>query len=85
MADIAIVRKIPWHTLLLTGLLLFTRRIDRSRYVSIYRAPELIITRKKGKYVNIDGEPVKMPRQIHVKVHPASLNILIPSRFTTHV
>lgn len=77
LADITIVKKIPFHTLFFTGLLLFTRKIDRSRYVNTYQCSDFTIKRKRGRYVNIDGEPVEMPKTIHVKVQPQSLNILV--------
>lgn len=78
LADITIVKKIPFHTLFFTGLLLFTRKIDRSRYVNTYQCSDFTIKRKRGRYVNIDGEPVEMPKTIHVRVQPKSLNILVP-------
>lgn len=78
LADLTIIRKVPFTTLLLTGFLLFTRKINKSRYVSTLRLSECTITRKKGKYVNIDGEPVRMPYTIHLKVVPASLKIIVP-------
>ncbi len=78
LADITLVRKVPFTTLLITGILLFARRINKSRYVNTLRLNECIIRREKGKYVNIDGEPVKMPHTIHMKVIPASLRIVVP-------
>ena len=78
LADITLVRKIPFSTLLLTAFLLFTRKINTSRYVSTIRLSECTITREKGRFVNIDGEPVKMPLTIRLKVVPASLKIIVP-------
>ncbi len=78
LADITLVKKVPFTTLLITAILLFTRRINKSRYVNNLKLKECTITREKGKYINIDGEPVKMPRTIHLKVVPASLRIIVP-------
>lgn len=78
LADITLVNKVPFTTLLITAVLLFTRRINKSRYVNNLKLKECIITREKGKYINIDGEPVKMPQTIYLKVVPASLRIIVP-------
>ncbi|MGC8864788.1 MAG: diacylglycerol/lipid kinase family protein [Bacteroidales bacterium] len=78
LADLTIIRKVPFTTLLLTAFLLFTRKINKSRYVSTLRLSECTITREKGKYINIDGEPIRMPYTIHLKVVPASLKIIVP-------
>ena len=78
MADITIVKKIPYSKIFQTVLLLFTHKIDKSLYVNTYRADRFTVIREKGKYVNIDGEPFKMDKEVHVKVKPHSLRILIP-------
>lgn len=79
--DICIVQKIPLWRIPQLAWMVYTRRVDRSRYVQIVKASEAIITRKKGKYLNLDGEPVKFAKEMHLKVNPGSLNIIVPQAF----
>lgn len=76
--DICIVQKIPFWRIPQLAWMVYARRIDRSRFVQIIKASEATITRKKGKYLNLDGEPVRFSKELHLKVKPASLNILVP-------
>jgi diacylglycerol kinase family enzyme len=57
---------------------LFRGKIDQSRYVLTLKANEALITRKKGKYLNLDGEPIRFEKEIHLKVNAASLQIIVP-------
>ncbi len=58
--------------------LLFWRKIDKSKYVEIYKGKEITVRSKKKRWVNIDGEAFKMSKELHVKLHPQSLNIIVP-------
>lgn len=58
--------------------LMFMKRIDKSRYIETIRARDIIVRSKKGQTVNIDGEPVKIGKRLHVRVRPASLKIIVP-------
>lgn len=77
MIDICIMKKVPfWKTIFLAPLL-FTKNIDKSRYIEIIRANEFDLIQKK-KRINLDGESVKMSRKLHIKVVPGSLNVVVP-------
>lgn len=80
LIDICIVQKPPISALLSAFHLLFRRRADRSKYLDIYQSESLRVKRKKGNTVNIDGEPVKMAKELFIKVVPLSLNIVIPPK-----
>lgn len=58
--------------------LLLLKRIDRSPLVQVIPAKQVDIRRKKNRTVNIDGEPVKLQKHLHIKVNPLSLKIMIP-------
>lgn len=80
LLDVAIVRKVP---LLQTSLImpfLFTRKIDRSPYVNIVRTNQLTIKRKRNKVVNIDGDPQKVGKNLHIKINKQSLNVIVPKQ-----
>lgn len=76
--DLAIVKKVP---LLQTSFImpfLFTKMIDRSPYVDILKTDEVVIKRKRNKVVNIDGDPQKVGKNLHVKINKQSLNVIVP-------
>lgn len=54
------------------------KKIDQSRYIETIRAKEIKVKRIKGRTVNVDGEAVKMGKKLHVKIRPASLNMIVP-------
>lgn len=77
MIDVVIVKKIPlWQTLLWLPALFF-RKINRSPYVEIIKAKEVDI-RNKVKTINLDGEPVKVGKRLHIHIIPSSLNVIVP-------
>jgi YegS/Rv2252/BmrU family lipid kinase len=78
LADIVIVSKVPYYKTPLVAGLLFSKKIDHSKYVTTLKAEEFTIVRKKGKFINIDGEPIKVRKDLHFKVDKHSLNILVP-------
>jgi diacylglycerol kinase (ATP) len=76
--DVCIVGKVPeWKTIFLAPLL-FLRRFDRTRYVEIIRAKEVILKRKKGKNIHLDGDPKIMGKELSIKINPLSLNVIVP-------
>ena len=76
--DVCIVGKVPeWKTIFLAPLL-FLRKFDRTRYVEIIRAKEVILKRKKGKSIHLDGDPKIMGKELSIKVNPLSLNVMVP-------
>ena len=76
--DVCIVQKPKLFEIPLITNLLLLRMIDKSPHVNIFPTDELWVERKKGKYVNIDGEAVRMKKRVHIKVVPLSLKVIIP-------
>jgi len=76
--DVCIVRKPPVSALPLVAHQVYRRRIDRSKYMDIIQATMIRVERKKGKTVNIDGEPVKMKQFLKIDIRPASLAVVVP-------
>jgi len=76
--DVCIVGKMPeWKTIFLAPLL-FLRKFDRTRYVEIIRAKEVVLKRKKGKSIHLDGDPKIMGKELSIKINPLSLNVMVP-------
>ncbi len=76
--DVCVVRKIPFFSLMFLAPAVFLKQIHKTRYVEIIRAKEIFLERKKGKYVHLDGDPWKAGKQIHVKISPLSLSVIVP-------
>ncbi len=78
LIDICIVRKVAWYKAFMLGPYLLQNRIDKSKYVEIIQGKEIYILRKRNKVVNIDGEAVKLKKNLKVNIVPQSLNLLVP-------
>lgn len=78
LLDITIMQKPPLMEIPLLAGLLYWRKIDKSKFIHIYKASEVIVKTRKNRWVNIDGEPKKPGKKLEVKVHPRSLNLLMP-------
>jgi len=76
--DVCIVSRPPLKAFPGIARMMFRREIDRSKYLETIRATEVLVKRQKGKTVNIDGEPIKMGKNLFVKIHPASLKVIVP-------
>ncbi|MGE4540303.1 MAG: diacylglycerol kinase family protein [Bacteroidales bacterium] len=78
LLDVCIVQKPNIFEMPLIINLLLLKMIHKSRYVQVLKTSELIIKRKKNRVINLDGEPIKLKKNLHIKVNPLSLNVIIP-------
>jgi diacylglycerol kinase (ATP) len=78
LIDVCIVRRIPMLILPFYVPLLFTKNFHKSHYIEIIRAKSVLVTRKKGRAVHLDGDPHKMGKRIEMKINPLSLNVIVP-------
>lgn len=78
LIDVCILKKIPTYKMLFFIQLLFLKQLDKTKYLEIIKTNELWIERKRNKVVNIDGEPVRLTKNLHVKVNHLALNVIIP-------
>lgn len=78
LLDICIAQKPALFEMPLIANLVLLKMVDKSPHVKIIQAKEVIIDRKKGKYVNIDGEAIRMKKKLKIKINPSSLKVIIP-------
>ncbi len=76
--DVCIVSKPPVKAFPGIARLMYKRMIDHSKYLDTYQAEKILVKRKKGKTVNIDGEAVRMGKELNIFMRPASLNVIVP-------
>jgi len=80
LIDVCIVGKMPyWKTFFLSPLL-FLKKFDQTRYVEIIRAKEVVLKRKKGKNIHLDGDPKIMGKKLTIRINPLSLKVIVPNR-----
>ena len=78
LIDVTVIHPFtPLDTALL-GVLLFTRHIDQDTNINTFRTSELTIHRPKPDVMHIDGEPIMMDADIHIKCHKSGINIFLP-------
>jgi YegS/Rv2252/BmrU family lipid kinase len=80
LLNIMVIRKFPLTELPHILQLLFSQRIDKSGFVESYTGKEIQITRKKSKWVNLDGEAIKSDPMVNIRINPASLKVLVPNK-----
>jgi YegS/Rv2252/BmrU family lipid kinase len=76
--DLCIVRKVPFFRLVFLAPAFFLKQFHRTRYVEIIRAKEIIVGRKRRKKIHLDGDPWKTEKDLHVKILPLSLQVIVP-------
>ena len=78
LIDVTVIHPFtPLDTAVL-GVLLFTRHIDQDTNINTFRTSELTIHRPKPDVMHIDGEPILMDADIHIKCHKAGIKIFLP-------
>ncbi|HPE57579.1 MAG TPA: diacylglycerol kinase family lipid kinase [Bacteroidales bacterium] len=78
LIDVAIVKKPQLIEIPFLAGLLFWRKIDKSNHIQIFKTDDVLVKTKKNRWANLDGEPIKAGKELHVKVNPNSLNVIIP-------
>lgn len=76
MVDVCIVNKVPVLSAPYVLGLLWRNKIDHSGYLEIMKAKEIQLTRNKNRNINLDGEPLKVGKDLIIKVNPRSLKII---------
>ena len=63
------------------ALRLFAGSIDDSHFMNTLRAKEVTLERESAAPFHIDGDPVEMEKDIHIKIVPDGLRVLVEKRF----
>lgn len=82
LLDICIVNKIPLAHLPLTAPLVYLNHFDLSQHVEIIKAKEVTVLDNNYQWVNVDGEGLRVGKELHFIVHHKALNIIWPSSRT---
>ena len=63
------------------ALRLFAGSIDDSHFMDTLRAKEVTLERESASPFHIDGDPVEMEKDIHIKIVSDGLRVLVEKRF----
>ena len=78
LIDVTVIHPFTPLDTAVIGVLLFTRPIDQDSNIHTIRTSELTIHRPKPDVMHIDGEPIMMDADIHIKCHKAGIKIFLP-------
>ena len=79
--DVVIASDFPLVAAPGLALCLFTKIIDETLHLNTLRTKEITLTRPSEGVAHIDGTPVIMPAQLHVKSVEEGLKVLVKKRF----
>lgn len=82
LLDVVIVRSARFFDVPFLITRLFLGTFHRARGVTSLQTPEVRITREAAGPAHLDGEPVSLPADLHVRVVPQSLRLLVPDAMT---
>ena len=63
------------------ALRLFAGNIDNSYFMDTLRAREITLEREEKAPFHIDGDPVEMEKDIHIRIVEDGLRVLVEKRF----
>ena len=75
--DLCIVRKPNALELPIVGSYFLSKNMDKSPKVEILQTAEATIMRPAPAVGNIDGESLPMDRDLHIKINPLSLKVIV--------
>ncbi|WP_029905830.1 diacylglycerol kinase family protein [Prevotella sp. 10(H)] len=78
MMNIAILKPLSILDVPQTSLQLFAKKIDENNKMIELITNEATIKRESAGVMHIDGDPVEMGTEIHVKIIPKGLKVLVP-------
>ncbi|MDR1416465.1 MAG: YegS/Rv2252/BmrU family lipid kinase [Prevotellaceae bacterium] len=73
--DVVVLSEFPFYRVPEIGIRLFTRQIDKLRYVEIFRCNSASVDRTHSGYAHYDGEPSHAGKHIEVKLSQGALKI----------
>jgi len=78
LIDICILRKFSWWKAIYIVLLMYSKKLTKSKYYQVIKAKELEISEPMNLKMHIDGDPITFKSIVRIKIIPQSLNIIIP-------
>lgn len=78
LLDVTVVHAGNLLTTALVGLDLLTGLIEENMLTHTFQSSEVVIRRSEEGVVHLDGEPLSMGKELHVKCHAGALRVFTP-------
>jgi diacylglycerol kinase family enzyme len=79
--DICMMSPQAWLGAPSMAIRLFTGSLDTSLFMDTFRANDLVLRREEETPFHIDGDPVHMDKDVHIRIIPDGLKVLVEKRF----
>ncbi len=76
--DICVVKDFPFFAVFRLIVQLFTRSLDKSKYVDYYQTNSIIVERKNSAPIHFDGEPAITDKEVRVNIRKNALSVIVP-------
>ena len=76
--DVVVIRNMSLLKAPQVAINLFTKNINESASIDIFRTDHLIIEREEADYAQVDGELLELGRRIEITIQKQQLPILVP-------
>lgn len=77
--NVSILKPLNPNEIPQTTFQLFTKNIDKNSKMISLLSSSLKIKRKKSGILHVDGEPIKMGKEINVQIYPRGLKVFAPN------
>ncbi|OQX99861.1 MAG: hypothetical protein B6I20_09560 [Bacteroidetes bacterium 4572_117] len=77
LIDVCVLNKFPKYKALSIVYQLFTKRLLKSKYYTVYKAKQVKLTSETELIAHIDGDPINLDKKLNINMIPKSLNIII--------
>jgi len=78
LLDVCIIKPFSILKLPVLSYVLLKGTAEASEMIEIIKGKNIKISRPKDGPVHVDGEPLKMGKEIQIAVNPLSLEVIIP-------
>ncbi len=79
--DISIMSNFPVIAIPTLALNLFAKTIDKDLFMTTLQSDEITLIREESGPFHYDGEPYEEGKEIHIKIVPDGLKVLVKKRF----
>lgn len=76
--DVVIAQKPQIIELPYLASLLYWRKIELSRHITSYQTDCIKISSRRNRWVNLDGNPIKLGKELNIRILPGSLKVIVP-------
>lgn len=81
LMDVSVISKLPIKSTPRLAYKLFSKKIDNDLLVTTFRSNEITLIRDNADAFHLDGDPYEMGKEIHIKMIPEGLNMIVKKRF----